>query len=148
MPTTRHLDSPGNSANTLEIEATAENLATVQAFVDARLTGAACPQKARMQIGLAVEEIFINIASYAYAPDTGMAKVCVSLSGDPLSVSVTFFDRGIPYDPLKKQDPDITLCAQERRIGGLGVFLTKKLMDTVSYEYRDGQNVLTLTKRF
>ncbi len=148
MPTTEHPISPDNGANMLEIEATAENLAAVQSFVEARLTDTACPQKARMQIELAVEEIFINIASYAYAPDTGTATVLVSFPDDPPSVTVTFFDRGIPYDPLKKQDPDITLCAQERRIGGLGVFLTKKLMDDVSYEYRDGQNVLTLKKRF
>lgn len=148
MPTTEHLISTENGANTLEIEASAENLSAVQDFVEARLTDAACPLKTRMQIALAVEEIFINIASYAYAPGTGTAKVCVSLFENPPSVALTFSDHGIPYDPLKKQDPDITLSAQARSVGGLGVFLAKKLTDTVSYEYRDGQNVLTLTKRF
>ena len=134
------------SRDELTIEAEADHLDEVQMFLNERLSKADCPPKALMQIGLAVEEIFINIASYAYAPKKGSATVRVELI--PNGVSITFIDRGIPYDPLKKADPDVTLSAEERNIGGLGVFLTKKLMDDVRYEYRDGQNILTMTKRF
>ena len=100
-----------------------------------------------MQIGVAVEEIFVNIASYAYAPETGKTKIRVEVSEEPVTVTITFLDHGVPYDPLAKADPNTKLPAEERQIGGLGVFLTKKLMDDVSYEYRGGQNILTLKKK-
>ena len=130
----------------LEIDALTENLSQVQAFVDEHLEAAACPFKVQMQVGIAVEEIFINIASYAYAPGTGKATIRVEVLKDPSSVNITFIDRGIPYDPLAKQDPDITLPADERDIGGLGIFMAKEIMDDEHYEYKDGQNILTLTK--
>jgi anti-sigma regulatory factor (Ser/Thr protein kinase) len=102
--------------------------------------------KARMQIGLAAEEIFVNIAHYAYSPLSGSATVRVEFFEDPLCVSITFMDHGVPYDPLKHRDPDVLLSAAEREIGGLGIFMTKKVMDDVAYEYRNGQNILTLKK--
>jgi uncharacterized protein (TIGR02172 family) len=132
--------------NELEIEAETENLTQVQTFVDERLEAAACPFKAQMEIDLAVEEIFVNIATYAYAPNRGKAVVKVEVSQDPVSVTITFLDHGIPYDPLSKEDPDVSLPAEEREIGGLGIFLTKQVMDQVAYEYRDGQNILTLKR--
>lgn len=132
--------------NELEIEAVRENLEEVLAFLGERLDAADCTPKARMQLELAVEEIFINIASYAYNPETGKATVRIEVSGDPLHVTITFIDRGVPYDPLAKADPDLSASAQERTVGGLGIFLTKKLMDDVVYEYRGGRNVLTLKK--
>ena len=134
------------SRNELELEAAKENLDEVQLFVGERLEEADCPPKAQMQISVAVEEIFVNIASYAYAPDKGKATVRVEVSEDPVTVTVTFVDHGVPYDPLAKEDPDVTLPAEEREIGGLGIFMTKKMMDDVAYEYRDGQNILTLKK--
>ena len=115
--------------------------------MEERLASTDCPMKAQMQIGVAVEEIFINIASYAYAPDKGKAKVRVEVSGDPVTVSVTFVDHGIPYDPVAKADPDVSLPAADRDVGGLGIFMTKKIMDDVAYEYKDGQNILTLKKK-
>jgi len=130
----------------LEIEAAVENLPEVMAFVERRLDEADCPPKAQMQIGVAVEEIFVNIAHYAYAPEIGHATVRVEVCEAPLSVLITFIDHGVPYDPLARDDPDVTLSAEERKIGGLGIFMTKKLMDDVAYEYRDGQNILTLRK--
>ncbi len=134
------------SLNELELDATPENLAEVQTFVDERLGRADCPPKAQMQIGVAVEEIFVNIASYAYWPKQGKAKVRVEVSEDPVEVAITFVDHGIPYDPLAKEDPDVHAPAETRNVGGLGIFMTKKLMDNVSYEYHDGQNILTLKK--
>jgi len=105
-----------------------------------------CPPKAEMHIEVAAEEIFVNIAHYAYAPQKGSATVRVEVGEDPVSVTITFMDRGTPYDPLSREDPDVTLGAEERAIGGLGVFITKKTMDDVAYEYRDGRNILTLKK--
>ena len=132
--------------NELEIEATRENLSKVLAFVDEKLEATDCPPKAAMQIDLAVEEVFVNIADYAYKPDTGKAVVRTEVSEDPVTVTITFLDRGVPYDPLAKEDPDVTLSAEERGIGGLGIFMTKKAMDEIFYEYKDGQNILTLKK--
>ncbi|MBQ1507876.1 MAG: anti-sigma factor antagonist [Erysipelotrichaceae bacterium] len=132
--------------NELFIEALVENLPEVQAFVEERLNRAGCPMKAQMQISLAVEEIFVNIANYAYLPGKGNATVRVEISEDPVMVTITFIDHGIPYDPLAKEDPDVSLSAEEREVGGLGIFMTKKIMDDVSYTYKDGQNILTLKK--
>lgn len=133
--------------NEMKIEAAVDNLGPVQAFIEERLEAADCPMKTQMQIGVAVEEIFVNIAMYAYAPGTGEAIVEVELSDDPAAVTIVFKDRGTPYDPLARLDPDITSSAEDREIGGLGVFMTKKLMDEVLYEYKDGQNILTLKKK-
>ena len=140
-------DSLVFSLNEIELEAVPENLEQVQTFVEERLSGTGCSPKVRMQIGVAVEEIFINIASYAYAPHKGKAKVRVEISEEPVTAAITFVDHGVPYDPLAKADPDVTLPAAERETGGLGIFMTKKIMDDLSYEYRDGQNVLTLRKK-
>ena len=130
----------------LEIEALSENLPQVLAFVDEQLEAAYCPMKIQIQIDIAVEEIFVNIAHYAYAPETGKAMVRIETLADPPSVDITFIDNGVPYDPLAKADPDITLSAEERQIGGLGIFMVKKSMDDVKYEYLDGHNILTLKK--
>ncbi len=130
----------------LEIEARTENLPQVLAFVDEQLETADCPMKIQMQIDIAVEEIFVNIAHYAYNPEVGTAMVRVEILGDPPSVDITFIDGGVPYDPLAKADPDVTLSAEERQIGGLGIFMVKKSMDDVKYTYLDGHNILTLKK--
>ena len=130
----------------LNIEALTSNLQQVLDHVNACLEEADCPVKAQMQIDVSVEEIFINIASYAYAPGTGNAIVSVCFGEDPHRVEITFKDNGTPYNPLAKEDPDITLDASERPIGGLGIFMTKKMMDDVIYENRDGSNILTLVK--
>ena len=140
---------PGESeaaADELDIEAITENLPRVAAFVDSHLEAISCPTKAQMQIGVAVEEIFVNIANYAYHPDRGNATVRVEVSENPVCVTITFVDHGVPYDPLAKEDPDVTLSAEDRDVGGLGIFMTKQIMDDVAYEYRDGQNILTLKK--
>ena len=130
----------------LELEAKVENLSEVLAFVDEQLEAADCPMKIQMQIDIAVEEIFVNIANYAYAPEIGTATVRVEVLGDPPAVGITFIDGGVPYDPLAKDDPDVTLSAEERQIGGLGIFMVKKSMDDVKYTYLDGHNILTIKK--
>ena len=130
----------------LELEAKLENLEKVMAFVDEQLETAGCSMKIQMQIDLAVEEIFVNVANYAYSPEVGPATVRVEVKPDGSAVIITFIDQGVPYDPLAKRDPDVTLSVDEREIGGLGIFLTKKNMDDVTYEYVNGSNVLTLKK--
>ena len=132
----------------LVIDALTENLPQVLGFVDEQLEAADCPMKTQIQIDVSVEEIFVNIANYAYAPGKGMAKIRVEVGGEPLGVPITFIDSGVHYDPLAKEDPDVTLSAEERNIGGLGVFLVKNTMDDITYEYKDGQNILTLRKNF
>lgn len=110
----------------LELEAKVENLPEVFAFVDAVLEAAECPAKIQTQIDIAVEEIFVNIANYSYSPEIGTATVRVEVIGKPPTVDITFIDKGIPYDPLAKADPDITLPAEERQIGGSGHLHGKK----------------------
>ena len=128
----------------LTVAAAVDNLDRVNAFVDAFLEEHDCPMKTQMQIDLCVEEIFVNIAHYAYPEKDGEAEIRASETDG--IVELTFIDSGIPYDPLKKEDPDITLSSQERQIGGLGIYLVKKNMDTVAYRYEDSQNILTVTK--
>jgi len=131
----------------LEIEAAEKNLPQVMDFVESKLASVDCSPKAEMQIALAVEEIFTNIAKYAYAPETGPATVLVEVAEEPVMVTITFIDQGVPYDPLAREDPNVELPVEAREIGGLGIFLTKKIMDDVNYEYKDGKNILTLKKQ-
>lgn len=131
----------------LTIPATIENIEKVTDFVNEQLEEIACPLRAQTQIDIAIDELFGNIAHYAYNPETGPATVRVEVSETPaISVTITFIDHGVPYDPLKKDDPDITLSAEDRAIGGLGIFMVKKTMDEITYEYKDGQNILRIRK--
>ena len=130
---------------TLKVPADAAKLSEVTGFVEAVLEECGCSLKTQMQITLAVEEIFVNIAHYAYGEKTGDAEIRVSAADN--AVTIVFTDAGKPFDPLQKDDPDLTLPAEERPVGGLGVFLVKKSMDAVSYRYEDGKNILTLTKK-
>ena len=131
----------------MTIEANTGNLEKVLAFLDAELDEAGCGMKVQTQMDIAVEELFVNIASYAYAPGEGSVTIRVDTAPEPKTVTVTFFDSGTPYDPLEKPDPDVTLSADERQIGGLGIFMVKKSMDAMHYERREGQNILTIVKK-
>ena len=131
----------------LTVAATVENIQTVTDFVNGQLEALDCPKKTRMQIDLAIDELFGNIAQYAYHPEVGSATVRVGVTQDPPAVAITFIDRGIPYDPLAKQDPNVALSAEDRESGGLGIYLVKKTVDEISYIHKDGQNILTIKKR-
>ena len=130
----------------LTIAAKVENIEVVTNFVNEQLEALDCPMKAQMQIDIAIDELFGNIAHYAYNPEIGQATVRVEVTQDPLAVVITFIDKGVPYDPLAKADPNITLSAEEREIGGLGIFMVKKTMDDITYEYKNGQNILKIKK--
>ena len=132
----------------LIIPAKLDALDQVLAFVDTELERHSCSMKAQMQIDIAVEEIYVNIAHYAYSPgQEGDATIRCTVGGAPLQVTIQFMDHGVPYNPLKKQDPDTTLSAEDRDIGGLGIFMVKKSMDNIEYEYKDGKNILTIGKQ-
>ena len=131
----------------LRIAATVENIEVVTDFVNEQLEAVDCPMKAQMQIDIAIDELFGNIAYYAYAPHVGEATVRVEVVEAPLAVVITFIDSGVPYNPLVKADPDTTLSAEEREIGGLGIFITKKTMNSVTYTYENGENILTMIKK-
>lgn len=130
----------------ITVDATIENVQTVTDFVDERLEEINCPMKALMQINIAIDELFSNVARYAYSGKTGKITVSVDTNGKPMKVQLTFVDEGVPYDPLSKEDPDITLDAEEREIGGLGIYMVKKTMDDFQYEYKDGKNIVTVCK--
>ncbi|MDR0443177.1 MAG: ATP-binding protein [Treponema sp.] len=129
-------------SNELSIEAKPENMDTVLDFINEHLGD--CPSKVRNQIGIAVDEIFSNIARYAYHPDVGGAVVRITVDNN---ITIEFEDNGIAYNPLSADDPDVSLSAEEREIGGLGVFMVKKIMDSVEYRREDNKNILTIKKK-
>ena len=136
----------GRYMKEMTLEATVGNIPIVTDFINTELEALECPMKAQMQIDIAVDELFGNIAQYAYDPLTGPATVRVEVDDDPMAVIITFIDHGKPYDPLAVKEPDITLNAEDREVGGLGVFLVKKTMDEITYEYKNGQNILKIRK--
>ena len=132
----------------MTVSANVENVKMVTRFVNERLDSLGCFERIRVLVDVAVDEVFSNIVNYAYKPETGSATVRVEVEQAPLSVVITFIDHGVPFDPLAEERPDTTkLSKAERPIGGLGLFLVKKTMDDVTYESKDGQNILTIRKK-
>ncbi|MBQ8954201.1 MAG: ATP-binding protein [Clostridia bacterium] len=131
----------------LTLAASLENIAEVTAFIDEQLEALDCSMKAQMQIDIAIDELFGNIAHYAYPDGTGDATVRFDFDEATRMASIAFIDGGVPFNPLEKADPDVTLSAEEREIGGLGIFMVKKSMDKMEYSYENGFNILMLHKR-
>ena len=129
------------------MEAVRENIPRITEFVDAALEQMNCSVKTQMAIDIALDEILANICHYAYAPGTGTVEVCVDHDEENRTAEITFRDRGVPFDPLQKEDPDTTLTAEQREIGGLGIFLVRKTMDAMKYRREGGFNVLTIRKK-
>ena len=130
----------------ITVEAKIENVDKVTEFVNEVLEEKDCPLKVQMQLDVAIDEIFGNIAYYAYGKGSGNATIQIKMEDNPPKITLIFIDQGTPYTPLENKDPDITLDIEDREIGGLGIFLVKKTMDELSYEYVDGQNILTMKK--
>ena len=124
-----------------------EALSDVLGFVDQTLESYECPMKIQTAICVAIEEVFVNIAHYAYGEGEGDMTLGISFDAESREITFRMIDKGTPFDPLKKPDPDITLSAEEREIGGLGIFITKKTMDSVTYAYENGENILTMIKK-
>ena len=130
----------------LVLEAKVENLVAVNEFVDEILQPLNCSMKIQMQLELAVEEIFVNIANYAYGESTGKAFITGRILENPLRLELVFMDEGTPYNPLARKDPDLEQKMEDRAIGGLGIYLVKKNVEEITYSYQEGKNVLTLCK--
>ena len=131
----------------LTLAATLESITKVTAWIDEQLEALDCPIKPQMQIDVAIDELFGNIVRYAYGESTGNATVQFAFDETTRNVSISFIDSGIPFNPLEQAEPDVTLSAEERKIGGLGIFLVRKTMDHVEYRHEDGKNILTIQKQ-
>ncbi len=131
----------------ITVEANVDLLDTVQSFIAHEIKALDCSEKDFMSIEVCVEEIFVNIASYAYYPDTGEAVIDCDVDKSASEVTVVFKDEGTPFNPLAKKDADISPDALLGREGGLGILMVKKMMDYVSYEYKDGKNILLIRKK-
>lgn len=131
----------------MTIDATIDNLQTVTEFITNSLEEKDCSLKIIMQMELVIEEIYVNVASYAYRPNIGKVTIVKEFVGSH-AITVTFIDSGYPYNPLEHEDPDVTAGIEDRDVGGLGIFLIKKNVDEISYERRDEQNILTIKKFF
>ena len=128
-------------------QAKTEALTDVLGFIDLMLEKYECPMKLQTAICVAIEEVFVNVARYAYENGEGDVRLGIGFDEESRTVSFRMKDKGVPFDPLQKPDPDITLSADDREIGGLGIFITKKTMDSVEYAYENGENVLTMIKK-
>ena len=145
LPMEKNLMQKNNDV--LHLAAELNNLEQVLAFVDGYLEAADCSMKTQMQIEVAVEEIYVNIAHYAYKTGTGDAYITVRIEEDPKTVEIEFRDTGMPFDPTANPDPDVTLSAEKRKIGGLGIFMVKKSMDDIQYRRENGCNILKIRKK-
>lgn len=132
----------------LKLQASDATLQDVLGTIEDHLLEQGCDRMLITQILMATEEIYVNIAHYAYGGESGDAVVQMEIMQDTKNCRITFRDHGIAYNPLEKEDPDVTLSAEERPIGGLGIYLVKQAMDRVEYEYKDGYNILTIEKSF
>ena len=133
--------------NELRISAKAEKLDEVISYIGGVLDESSCSEGVRMKISIAAEEIFVNIARYAYPEGNGEAVVRAGITYAPEEITITFIDRGVKYDPLARPDPDLKLPADKRPVGGLGIYMTKQFMDELSYVYTDGKNIITMKKK-
>ena len=124
-----------------------DSLTDVLAFTEQALESYECSMKMQTAICVAIEEVFVNVANYAYKDSDGEVAFNIDFDSETRTVTFQMIDSGVPFDPLKRPDPDVTLSAEEREIGGLGIFITKKTMDTVTYAYENGKNVLTMIKK-
>ena len=130
----------------LTVDAKPGSLSEIKTFAAAGLDEMNCPAGTREQLLIVIDEIFSNIASYAYGDGKGSVTVRMETGTEPRSVVLTFIDSGMPFDPLMMKTPDTSLKARERKIGGLGIFMVRKLTDKATYEYRDGKNILKIRK--
>ena len=129
----------------LKVPASDDRLYEVQDFVNAELEENDCPMATQLLIEISLEELFVNISHYAYPEGNGWAEIHVGVEDGVMEL--TLIDGGIPFDPLAKPDPDVTLMAEDRQIGGLGIYMVKKKMDAMEYQRKDDKNILTIRKK-
>lgn len=131
-------------ASEIVVDSAIDNISKITAFVNEKLESYNTLARTRMQFDVAIDEICSNIIKHGY--QNGEGKISVTVINDGTSTSLVFKDSAIPFNPVEAVDPDVTLSAEERGIGGLGIYMVKKSMDDMRYEYKDGQNILTITK--
>ena len=131
----------------LTLDAKLENIPAATDFINEQLEALDCSMKAQMQIDVAIDELFANISHYAYTPGTGEATVGFAFDESTRTAFITFRDQGVPFNPLEQEEPDVKASAQERKLGGLGIFMVKKTMDGMEYRYENGYNILTIRKK-
>ena len=135
-----------NKMQDITLQASDDTLYTVLDAIEAHLCKNGCPDSVKTEVLISVEEIYVNIAHYAYGGKAGEATVQMEVTQNPRICRVVFRDRGVPYNPLEKEDPDVSLSAEEREIGGLGIYMVKQCMDKIEYRYEDGYNILVIEK--
>ena len=128
----------------LVLEAKRDNLPVIAAFIEEQLDGQGISEKEIFEVGLAVDEACSNIILHGYGEEGGRIEIELAVSPDRVTVSL--MDSGEPFNPLTVEPPDLCDDVDQRKVGGLGVFIIKKTMDEVGYEYRNGRNVLSITK--
>ena len=129
----------------LRIPAALEDMDEVLDFVGSVLNAHGCAPQTLAQLRMAMEELYVNVAHYAYPSGDGWAEIRGSVEDGVATFRL--IDGGTPFDPLAKPDPNVLLSGEERQIGGLGIYMVKNMVDEVEYEYRDGCNQLTLRKK-
>ena len=147
MPPNVGITPPLAEEKEITVSANVESLTAVNEFVADLIAPTNCPMGVQMKIELIVEEIFVNIANYAYDDAGGTATVRGVVAGEPPVLTLSFADEGIPYNPLSQDAPDLSLSVENRPIGGLVIFIVRKNADDVTYEHKDGKNILTVAKK-
>ena len=133
----------------MKFDAKVEELDNVIGYIESKMEESGAPMKAVMQVTVAAEEMFVNIAHYAYGSDEAEGYALVEVEQpEENTVSIRFVDEGVMFNPLKKADPDVTRSAEDRNIGGLGIYMVKKTMDSVDYVREDGKNIFTMCKKW
>ena len=130
----------------LELDATLENWDNVKKFVKEMLEETHCKRDDERTLQMAIEEIYINIVNYAYAPNVGKVNIVGIFENDEYSIILQFIDEGKPFNPLEMDDPDFSIATEDREVGGFGIFIVREMVDDISYEYKDGKNILTVKK--
>ena len=130
----------------LTVEANTKSIPTIIDLINEELDQLGCSPKSKAQIDIAVDEVFSNIANYAYGEEDGQVTVRLEAENNGQVVNLVFLDKGMPFNPLEHDDPNVLLPARERRSGGLGIYIVKNSMDEIRYEYKDGKNILTIRK--
>ena len=129
----------------LTVTTSLDQIKPVTDFVNAQLAGYGCAEEIRLELDVAIDEIFGNIIKYAYVPETGPVTIRTDVE-EPHCLVITFIDRGIPFNPLTRENPNLSQPLKDRSIGGLGLYIVKNIMDDISYRFEDGQNILTVRK--
>ncbi|MBE5954801.1 MAG: ATP-binding protein [Lachnospiraceae bacterium] len=131
----------------INVRSTMDNLDTVLGFIEGNLEMAECPMKIAMKIAVCVEELYVNVVNYAYDGQEGACRIEFRFEENtPNKAVITIVDQGKPFNPLEKEDPNTTLDAEERDIGGLGIFMVKNIMDTIIYERKEEKNIIIMEK--